>query len=98
MESLDERLKKLEENFGMSSDLEERAKRAGDWLCLTEYQSDPSCVSFIKERAEELVSTYGSVQAAISALGDVDLRDIERALTKEEKEEYNRLKERIGLL
>lgn len=91
MENLNERLKKLEENFGISSDLEERTKRAGDWLCLTEYQSDPSCVSFIKKRAEELISKYGNIGIAIGALEDVDLRDIEMALTKEEKEELRRL-------
>lgn len=94
MINLDERLKKIEEALGVNAEsIEERQRIKEKWaLIFCEEGIRRSDGSW--ELAEKLIAQYGSLQSALDAYGDVEVyRNLnENALTREEKQEYQRLK------
>lgn len=94
MANLEDRLKQLEENFGLGGDLKEKAEKAGDYLVLMAYKEGDCPERFIP-RAKNLIGRYGNLEMALKACGDVDLDNIDRAMAKEEREEQGGLKNTI---
>ena len=98
MINLDERLKKLEEAFGVNAESAEARQRVKEKSALIFYEETIHRSDGSWELAEKLIARYGSLQSALDAYKDIDEYNNLNNMTKAEKEEYERLKSQFGLL
>ena len=99
MGSLDERLKKLEEAFGVNAESAEGRQRLKEKCALIFYEEGIHRSDGSWEVAERLIAEYGNLQSALGAYSDVEAYSNlnENALTREEKQEYEKLKLQLQL-
>ena len=97
MGSLDERLKKLEEAFGVNAESAEGRQRLKEKWALIFYEEGIQRSEESWELAERLIAGYGSLQSALDAYKDIDEYNNLNNMTKDEKEEYQRLKFQLQL-
>ena len=97
MGSLDERLKKLEEAFGINAESAEGRQRLKEKSALIFYEEGIHRSEESWELAEKLIARYGSLQSALDAYKDIDEYNNLNNMTKDEKEEYQRLKLQLQL-
>ena len=97
MGNLDERLKKLEEAFGVNAESAEARQRIKEKWALIFYEEGIRRSEESWELAEKLIARYGSLQSALDAYKDIDEYNNLNNMTKDEKEEYQRLKFQLQL-
>ena len=98
MINFDERLKMLEAAFGVNAESAEARQRVKEKWALIFYEEGIHRSDGSWELAGKLIARYGSLQSAFDVYNDIDEYNNLNNMTKDEKEEYERLKSQFGLL